>query len=109
MNLTVPPNSLWEYVRFRPASTEYVSLLGLPLDQDAEVINVRVQGSLGRRLVELGLTPGAQVRVLRRMPLGGPVQLLVRGYALSMRRSEAADIWVAADTGANGGALGGQP
>ena len=49
-----------------------------------------------RRLMELGLVPGTAVEMVRRAPLGDPVELRVRGVHLSIRRSEAARIHVAA-------------
>lgn len=49
-----------------------------------------------RRLMELGLTPGTPVELVRRAPLGDPVELRVRDVSLSIRRSEAARIHVAA-------------
>lgn len=42
-----------------------------------------------RRLLELGLTPGIQVEVLRVAPLGDPIEVLVRGYRLSLRKEDA--------------------
>lgn len=44
--------------------------------------------------MEMGLLPGALVRVLRVAPLGDPIELRVRDYALSVRRAEAAKIAV---------------
>jgi ferrous iron transport protein A len=51
----------------------------------------RLSGSpeLRERLAELGLTPGQEVRMLRRAPLGDPLEVLVRGYRLAVRRDEA--------------------
>ncbi|HZO90434.1 MAG TPA: FeoA family protein [Chthonomonadaceae bacterium] len=46
------------------------------------------------RLLEMGLTPGTHVRVLRTAAFGGPLDVLVRGYQLSLRRDEAAAIWL---------------
>jgi len=46
------------------------------------------------RLAELGLTPGQEVRLLRRAPLGDPMEVLVRGYRLAVRRDEAESIVV---------------
>lgn len=43
-----------------------------------------------RRLLELGLLPGTAVRVVRRAPLGDPIELRLRNYSLSIRREEAA-------------------
>lgn len=46
------------------------------------------------RLLEMGLTPGVHVKVLRAAAFGGPMEILVRGYQLSLRREEAAHIWL---------------
>jgi Fe2+ transport system protein FeoA len=48
-----------------------------------------------RRLMELGLVPGTTVELVRRAPLGDPIELAVRGVHLSLRRSEASHIHVA--------------
>jgi ferrous iron transport protein A len=58
---------------------------------------VRVDGdpSIARRLMELGLVAGTDVSVLRRAPLGDPIELAVRGVHLSLRKTEAAHIHVA--------------
>ena len=50
------------------------------------------QGRL--RLLEMGLTPGVHVKVLRVAAFGGPMDILVRGYQLSLRRDEATTIWL---------------
>lgn len=50
------------------------------------------QGRL--RLLELGLTAGTHIKVVRAAAFGGPVDILVRGYQLSLRRDEAASIWL---------------
>jgi Fe2+ transport system protein FeoA len=50
------------------------------------------------RLRELGLVPGTKVRLVRRAPLGDPIEVAVRGSRLAMRRSEARHIRVAQET-----------
>ncbi len=50
--------------------------------------------SYRRRLMELGLVPGTRVQVMGIAPLGDPIELLVRGSSLSIRRAEAATIEV---------------
>jgi len=62
---------------------------------------VRIQGISGdrsfrRRLLELGLTPGTRVEPIAVAPLGDPIELRVRGASLSIRRSEAELVAVAA-------------
>jgi len=47
-----------------------------------------------RRLMELGLLPGTEVKVVARSPWGDPIKIRLRDYDLSIRRSEAAEIWV---------------
>ena len=47
---------------------------------------------LTMRLLEMGLTPGVEVAVVGVAPLGDPLELEVRGYRLSVRRSEAARV-----------------
>ena len=46
------------------------------------------------RLQEMGLTRGTSVRLVRVAPWGDPIELQVRGYRLSLRRSEAASVLI---------------
>ncbi len=46
------------------------------------------------RLTDLGLVPGTRLEVLRRAPLGGPIEVELRDYRLVLRRSEAAGLCV---------------
>jgi ferrous iron transport protein A len=50
--------------------------------------------SYRRKLLSLGLTPGAELSVTRVAPMGDPVEIRVRGFALSLRRDEAATLSV---------------
>ena len=61
------------------------------------VTRVEVPGAEGLRLMEMGLIPGTRVQVLRRAPFGDPIQIILRGYALTLRRSMAAAILVETD------------
>lgn len=72
-----------------------MSLADLPLRQEASIVWVHEPGEIGERLMEMGLTPGAFVQVLRRGAFGDPLQLRIRGYRLSLRRAEARTIEVA--------------
>ena len=49
------------------------------------------------RLMEMGLTPGVEIALIGEAPLGDPLELEVRGYRLSVRRSEARRIEVQLD------------
>jgi ferrous iron transport protein A len=54
----------------------------------------RASPSYRRKLLALGLTPGAELSVSRVAPLGDPMQIRVRGFALSLRKAEAAALIV---------------
>ena len=47
------------------------------------------------RLMEMGMVPGSEVRVVKFAPLGDPIQICVRNYHLALRRNEARAITVA--------------
>jgi ferrous iron transport protein A len=66
----------------------------------AHVVRVHGRGTLRLRIMEMGLTPGAAVRVRKIAPLGDPIEILVRGYALSLRKADAALVEVAAEAAA---------
>jgi len=71
----------------------------MPLDQLAvgqQGIIIRIGGEahLRRRLLDMGIVPGETVTVKRVAPLGDPVEFTVKGYHLSLRKSEAAQILV---------------
>jgi ferrous iron transport protein A len=51
-------------------------------------------GAYRRKLLSMGLTPGAEFSVTRVAPLGDPVEIRVRGFALTLRRDEAASLGV---------------
>lgn len=61
------------------------------------VLEVGGEAEVRHRLLEMGLTSGTQVRMIRIAPFGDPVELQVRGYRLSVRKAEAATVAVQAD------------
>ncbi len=65
------------------------------IGSSARVAEVRGGDDMSLRLLEMGLTPGVEVRLIGRAPLGDPLELEVRGYRLSIRRTEAARVAVA--------------
>ena len=72
----------------------FTSLAGLSLGSSAIVRRIGSIRPTARRLMELGLVPGTRVTLTRIAPLGDPLELRVRNYALSIRRSEALAIEV---------------
>ncbi|HEX8499008.1 MAG TPA: ferrous iron transport protein A [Pyrinomonadaceae bacterium] len=71
-----------------------VSLDSLDAGTPARVLAVRGEGAVARRLMEMGVVPGAPVRVIKAAPLGDPLEVRVRNYHLALRRSEAQTITV---------------
>ena len=59
-----------------------------------KIVTIGGSGMLRRRLLDMGLTPGTHVKVIKRAPLGDPIELFLRGYDLSIRLMEAAQITV---------------
>jgi len=64
-----------------------------PGDQ-GEVILVQAQGQVRQRLLEMGFIRGARLRVEKLAPLGDPMELVIKGYHLSLRREESSCILV---------------
>ena len=62
--------------------------------QRGRICEVKGVGALRRRLLDMGVVPGAEIEVVRIAPLGDPVEYRVRGYRLSLRRSEATLVMV---------------
>lgn len=63
--------------------------------QEARVVRVGAQGPIRQRLIEMGFIKGAHLRLERLAPLGDPMELVIKGYHLSLRKEEGACITVA--------------
>ena len=61
----------------------------LAVGASCTIESVQCARPLARRLMEMGLLPGTEVKLSRIAPLGDPLELRVRNFALSIRRSEA--------------------
>jgi len=53
---------------------------------------VEGEGRLRRRLFDMGVTPGATVYLRKKAPLGDPLEVTIRGYELTLRKSEAQSV-----------------
>ena len=53
------------------------------------VTMVEGEGRLRRRLFDMGITPGANITLKKKAPLGDPIEVTLRGYELTLRKSEA--------------------
>lgn len=62
--------------------------------QSAVVESLGEKGPVRRRLMDMGVTPGAKIEVVKVAPLGDPIEVNIRGYELSLRKNEAEQIVV---------------
>lgn len=62
--------------------------------EQATVARLAGEGAIKRRIMDMGITKGTTVFVRKVAPLGDPVEVTVRGYELSLRKSEAENILV---------------
>ncbi len=53
------------------------------------VKNVVGEGKIKRRLFDMGITPGAEILLRKKAPLGDPLEVTIRGYELTLRKTEA--------------------
>ncbi len=70
------------------------NLAQLAMGKSGRVVWVTGTDEVSRRLLEMGFTPGAEIRLLRAAPLGDPLEFELRGYRISLRRNEAEKIEV---------------
>lgn len=64
----------------------------MAIGKHARVARVHGQPALRHRLLEMGMTPGCRIRLVRIAPLGDPLDFELRGYHLSLRRDEARNV-----------------
>lgn len=57
--------------------------------ETGRIVKVDGEGRLRRRLFDMGVTPGANVFLRKKAPLGDPLEVTIRGYELTLRKSEA--------------------
>ena len=59
------------------------------IGESGVVASVGGEGKIKRRLFDMGITPGAEILLRKRAPLGDPIEVTVRGYELTLRKTEA--------------------
>jgi len=62
--------------------------------EKGKIIKVGGEGDIRRRLLDMGLVSGSEVELERVAPLGDPIEVKIKGYHLSLRKEEAANIQV---------------
>ncbi|MEG1427173.1 MAG: ferrous iron transport protein A [Oscillospiraceae bacterium] len=58
------------------------------------VAGITGTGALRRRIIDMGITPGAEIMMRKTAPLGDPLQINIRGYELSLRKADAKEITI---------------
>lgn len=69
-----------------------ITLDKFKIGQKGKIVNVTGEGRFRRRLFDMGVTPGAELLLQKKAPLGDPIQILIRGYELTLRKEEASMI-----------------
>ena len=65
------------------------TLKEVPVGKSVSVVKLHGTGAVKRRIMDMGITKGTEVYVRKVAPLGDPVEVTVRGYALSLRHEDA--------------------
>ncbi|MCM3703677.1 FeoA family protein [Paenibacillus macerans] len=71
-----------------------VSLKELKPKESGVIKSIGASGPLRRKLMDMGITPGAEITMKKVAPLGDPIEVHIRGYDLSIRKAEADQITV---------------
>ncbi len=59
------------------------------IGETGRVLKVEGEGRVRRRLFDMGITPGAEIFLRKKAPLGDPLEVSIRGYELTLRKDEA--------------------
>ena len=65
------------------------TLRDIKIGSTAKVVRVSGEGALRRRIMDMGITRGVEIRVRKVAPLGDPLEITVRGYELTLRKDDA--------------------
>lgn len=57
--------------------------------ETGRIKTIEGEGRIRRRLFDMGITPGAEVYLRKKAPLGDPIEITIRGYELTLRKTEA--------------------
>lgn len=71
-----------------------MTLKELKVGQQGKVISIGTTGPMKRRIMDMGVTPGTEMKIVKVAPLGDPIEVNIRGYELSLRKDEAAQIQI---------------
>ncbi len=61
----------------------------LEVGEKGTVLKISAEGKIKRRLFDMGVTPGVEIKVKKLAPLGDPIEVTIRNYELTLRKMEA--------------------
>ena len=70
------------------------TLKEVKVGETVKVVKLYGEGAVRRRIMDMGITKGAEVHIRKVAPLGDPIEVTVRGYELSIRKADAEKIEV---------------
>ena len=65
------------------------TLKDIKIGKSARVVTLHGEGAVKRRIMDMGMTKGVEVKVRKVAPLGDPIEVTLRGYELSLRKEDA--------------------
>ena len=93
-NVIVLAAAAARHISVMPAPALQVPLGELPVGDRARVVEIGGVGKHQRRMLDMGFVPGAEVDVIRKAPLGDPIEYLIKGTAVALRRKDADTVLV---------------
>lgn len=65
------------------------TLKSAKIGSTVRVVKLHGEGAVKRRIMDMGITKGVEIRIRKSAPLGDPLEITVRGYELSLRKADA--------------------
>jgi len=75
-------------------TSKYLSMDQIPIHTNGRIVNINTDHTLRKKLTDMGLVKGTEFKVDGQAPLGDPIKINLRGYNLTIRRSDAKNIMV---------------
>ncbi len=70
------------------------TLVDAKMQEEYKVIGLGKKSLIRKRIIDMGVTIGTKIKVIKQAPLGDPIEVVLRGYHLTLRKSEASEIYV---------------
>lgn len=74
------------------------TLVDAKIQEEYKVIGLGKKSLIRKRIIDMGVTIGTKIKVIKQAPLGDPIEVVLRGYHLTLRKSEAKEIYVEEQT-----------